>query len=218
MTNEAPLLTIVTRVCDRPRMLTLNVMSVRAQTDSDIEQVFYVDDKRRGRLWANRELNEHHDRIAGQYVFILDDDCRLTHPRFVERLRRIIEQKHLPQVVMVKSRRPQLRPNILPRTWQNEKKLRGKHANCLCYVVERRLWVQNIDAFGTGTSGAGRFLQRLLNLGVTIAWLDLVASETMQLGRDARFERVRRGWWKRFAQEQRIVNFGDGDWRLCHWV
>ena len=213
-----PLLTIVTRCCQRPQMLAKNIESVAAQKDNSVEQVFLVDLQRRGRLHANKELRRHPSAIVGDYVYMLDDDCRLIHPRFVERLRNAV--KHKPDVVMVKSMRPQLKPYVLPRgKWGDTKMLQGRMTNCLCYVVKRRVWLKHIVAFGTGVSGAGRFLDAVLKSNPTVIWLDVVAAETLQLGRDKdnSFERVTADWWERVVAMYRIEKF-DGDWRIRHWL
>lgn len=221
--STTPFMTVVTRVCQRPRMLAKNIASVRVQSDKDVEQIFMVDRRRRGRLWANRELYNQRARVDGEYVYILDDDCRLIEPLFVSRVRHTVEQTQRPAVVMVRSSRPQVKPVVLPKdeVWGNSKLLTGKGANCLCYVVRRDWYRCAISAFGEGVSGAGRFLNRLLRDGAPMAWCRFIVAETMQLGRDLdrSFERgVRSGWWEKFARKHHIIDYGDGDWRIRHWL
>ncbi|MHA2069645.1 MAG: glycosyltransferase family 2 protein, partial [Candidatus Thorarchaeota archaeon] len=70
-------LTIVTRCCQRPKMLSENIQSVIDQTCHDVEQVFIVDHTRQGIHVADRALALNKDRVEGEYVYILDDDCQL---------------------------------------------------------------------------------------------------------------------------------------------
>lgn len=217
-TRSVPFLTILTRCCKRPAMLAKNIASVKEQTNDDIEQVFLIDRFTRGRLWANQNMDGCKKYIRGEYVYILDDDCRLIHPEFVARLKQAIRSNPA-DIAMVRCSRPQLRPKILPRRegWGKPKKIRGKQLNCLCYVVKRELWETAIRYFGTGVSGAGRFFDALMKFTPTLAWVPILAAETMQLGRDGGFERVKPSWPDEIVRRHHMQFVDEDIWRMEHW-
>lgn len=209
-----PFLTIVTRCCKRPKMLTANIESVLSQTDRDVEQIFIVDYNQAGVRRANISLAQNRGRISGDYVYILDDDTRLEDKNFVAKIRCIARTG--PDVIMVKSRRPQFAPHILPKpfVWNCPERLALTSTNCLCYVVKRQVWLDHIEAFGAPAAGDWWFLERLRNRGATFAWIDLVVAETQQLGRGKLFEKCGRDWFQRVAREFELTEVAPGDWRL----
>lgn len=216
-------MTIVTRCCRRPKMLAANIRSVLAQTDGDIEQVFIVDAQRRGKAWANQQVPRAAHRVDGAYVYILDDDCKLISADFVAKLRKAVRRHKNPGVVMVKSRRPQFAPKLLPRAdaWGKVGKLRLGATNCLCYVVRADLWKEEIRHWATRAAADWSFLKALLKHRSEFAWLDLVVAETQQVawlaGREKSFEKCGGDWWKRTAKQFGVVHLGGGDWRLPLW-
>jgi hypothetical protein len=208
----APFLTIVTRCCHRPKMLAVNIRSVLTQTNRSVEQIFIVDEVKRGLKLANKSLYENRDRISGEWVYILDDDTKLISPKFVASLRTVAKNA---DVIMVKSSRPQLAPHTLPKpdVWRNPDRLRISSTNCLCYVVRRELWQRHIYHFGRRAAGDWWFLKAVAGARPRFAWLDMIAAETQQLGRAHKFENCSAGWWKqtvkRFSLEQ-----GPQGWHL----
>jgi hypothetical protein len=219
----APFLSVVTRCCCRPKMLAVNIRSVLAQTDRDIEQVYIVDGKRRGLAWANQQVPRAAHRVDGDYVYILDDDTKLVAPAFVAKLRDAVRRHKSPGVVMVKSRRPQFPPRLLPKAdaWGEVGKLRLGATNCLCYVVRADLWKEEIRHWATRAAADWSFLKALLKYKSEFAWLDLVAAETQQVawlvGRPKSFEKCGGDWWKRTVKQFGIVHRGGDDWRLPLW-
>lgn len=209
-------LTIVTRCCQRPRSLSENIQSVKDQTDHDLEQVFIVDRDRRGIGSANRSIALNKHRVEGDYVYILDDDCKLTNPRFVSLVKGVAEC----DIIMVKSNRPPgppSRQSVVPTVWEG----RQHHGscNCLCYVVRAELWKRHIEGFGMKTRGGDWwFLNEVLKTGPTMYWLDEIVADARQLGRGRLFEQVERGWFEGVAREHGLINLGDDDWRLRLWM
>jgi len=187
-------------------MLSRNIESVRAQTSKDWEQLFIVDSKGdNGIPWANEQLSRFKSYIQGEWVFILDDDCRLTDFEFVSSVRDALVPRA--DMVMVRTRRPQLKPSLLPPDgkWgmENREKLEkheGIHVNCLTYVVRRGLWLNTIHEF-KGHSGARTFFQAVMRVKPHIVWLDRVMSTTQQLGRGKNFEECEPRWFDRIAKE-----------------
>ena len=209
----APFLTIVTRTCKRPVMLSRNIESVLAQTDKDVEQVFVVDGEQKGVPWANRSLAEAANRVQGEYVYILDDDCQLTERKFVQRLR-LQAAKYNEDVIMTRTLRLQLSPCTLPTVWQKPGELRLGTTNALCYVVKRERWTAHIAAFGLPAAGDWHFLSALRDAGCTFGWMDLVVAKTQQLGRGIHFEDCPNDWFKQVARKYHVADLGKGDWRL----
>lgn len=195
-------------------MLTLNVQSVLTQTDRDVEQIFIVDYDQVGVLVANKSLALNKHRVEGDYVYILDDDTRLLNKRFVARLKPVVESS--PDVIMVKSSRPQFAPHVLPKphVWNCPDRLALGSTNCLCYVVRRQMWMDYIKAFGEPAAGDWWFLKRLKSRGATFAWIDLIVAETQQLGRGRLFEKCGRDWFQQIAQELELTEVEPNDWRL----
>lgn len=208
-----PFLSIVTRCCRRPDHLRRNVESVLMQSDWDLEQCFYVDSETRGIYWANRALELiFARRVRGRYVYILDDDTRLLSDQFVARLK--VAAVSEPEVIMVRSHRPQIHPHELPTIWGDKDSLRMTSANCLCYVVRADVWKKHIDAFGRRAAGAGWFLLRLRDCAERFAWLDLLAAETMQIGKGVHFEDCAGDWFRELAARHHFERIAPGDWRL----
>ena len=213
----SPFLSIVTRCCRRPDFLTRNIASIKGQTDQDVEQVYIVDKDQRGRYWANQEFANHVHRVDGEYVFILDDDCRLTSYEFVAKVRE--GSKSNPDVIMVQTSRPQLKPRKLPRddVWGKYAELHIHTTNCLCYVIKHDIWTHFIVEYGYPSAGDWHFLQAVIRNTSDFVWVEGVMSETMQLGRGHKFEKCEKEWWGGVVGEQGIEDVGDGDWRLRLW-
>jgi len=207
-------LTIVTRCCKRPRMLTSNIESVLSQTDQDVEQIFIVDYDQAGVPRANASLAQNKNRVSGDYVYILDDDTRLEDKGFVAKIRCSAETD--PDVIMVKSRRPQFSPHILPKpfVWNCPERLALTSTNCLCYIVKRQVWLEHIEAFGESAAGDWHFLKAVRDSGASFAWLDEIVAETQQLGRGRLFEECGRDWFRKAAQEFELAEIAPNDWRL----
>lgn len=207
-------LTIVTRCCKRPKMLTSNIESVLFQTDQDVEQVFIVDHKQAGILRANISLAQNKHRVDGDYVYILDDDTRLFDKGFVARLKRAAKES--PDIIMVKSSRPQFAPHVLPKpfVWNCPERLALTSTNCLCYIVRRQPWLDHIEAFGEPAAGDWHFLKAVRDSGASFAWIDLVVAETQQLGRGRLFEKCGKNWFQQVAREFELTEVAPDDWRL----
>lgn len=204
----SPLVTFVTRCYNRPKLLQNNINSVTAQASLDWEQIFLLDQKGRGIVWANDQLHTRRHKIKGDWVFILDDDCRLLSEDLVAGIARTsLDDKN---VVMVRSSRPQAAPHILPPAdvWGSKQAMLDKPSkfavlNCLCYIVRRDLWMKHIRAFGGSTSGAWTFAAAFLP-EANIHWFDVVVAETQQLGRGKKIETVKSGWWDRIVQRNAL--------------
>lgn len=216
-----PFLTIVTRTCMRPNFLQDNIRSVKEQICRDLEQIFIVDRIKNGIQWADRSLADNKDRVIGDWSMILDDDCWLINNRFVEHLKDFTEQNPEANVIMFKSKRPKGPPS-------NETIFPAKHiwgkmpvhgtTNCLCYATKTQVWKKRIEYFGIKPWGGDwHFLERLIQDGYELFWLDELMAESRQLGRGKLFESAKKGWFEQVARQEGLVNLGKDDWRLCLW-
>jgi hypothetical protein len=122
-----------------------------------------------------------------------------------------------PDVVMVRSRRPQMRIDELPTVWERRDLLKKRTTNCLCYVVHQIWYYTHISSFGEPVCGDWHFLNRLLEHRTEFTWLDRFVAETQQLGRGRKFEKCGRDWFDKVAQEYGIEEVSPGDWRLRLW-
>lgn len=218
-----PFLTLVTRCCDRPLLLKHCLDSVIQQNDTDIEVVFIIDNERRGVLWANQQFEVHSGRVIGDYVYLLDDDCKLPDRTFVRRLKAV---RGNPGCIMVKCKRPQLAPRVLPKpgVWGKRDQIRITATNGGCFVVRRDVFLSHCHRYAVPAAGDAHFIIGVKNDNqVTMAWLDVFGMETMQLGRGKKFD-VDSGkdWWLPIVQRYGIEDCGMGpdnlpDWRLRLW-
>ncbi|MHA1961886.1 MAG: hypothetical protein ACW99U_16890 [Candidatus Thorarchaeota archaeon] len=216
-------LTVVTRTCDRPKMLGENIESVKMQTDQDIEQIFIVDRQKKGVVAADKVFIKHIDRVDGDYAIILDDDCWLTTNTYVERLRAFIENNNFPNIVLFRSTRPAGPPSsqtVFPTEEVWGKRPLHQTTNCLCYIVKSVLWKRWIEYFGIKPHGGDWwFLDALINKDNNdFLWMESEPlAESRQLGRGRLFENAKPGWFEQVAKEQGLVNLGKDDWRLQLW-
>ena len=209
-----PFLTIVTRCCKRPAMLSLCIDSVRALMDCSVEQVFIVDKKQIGILRANLLFAQHTHRIDGEYVYILDDDTLLTNTRFVTHIREAAADN--PGIIMVRSWRSQLNPHTLPNNnvWGDKEKLKMATTNSLTYVVRADLWKQHIGEYGIAAGGDWAFLEKLRDEGHSFVWVNQMMAETQQLGRGENFEKCKDNWFEQVIRKYKLDQVKPGDWRL----
>lgn len=215
----APFLTLICRACHRPKMLTKALLSAIAQTDKDLEIIFIVDNQKRGVKWANQQYQKNLDRIQGQYVYTLDDDTFLPDDRLVETIKATAEAKGYPDVIMVKGRRPQLAPNILPKStvWGYRDRLKVTSTNGACYIAKAKCWHLHSEKYGVNAAGDWQFLKRLKNdESLTFYWLDFIAKETQQLGRGKKFEDTKKDWWKGIVETFELEENERG-WFLPLW-
>lgn len=193
-------------------MLAACIESVRAQTDPDWEIVFVVDKEKQGIAWANRAMVQNAHRARGQWVYHLDDDTRLLDRRFVARVKAFVARNSRAEVVMVRSRREQMKEKEMPvKHWGGTPI--PMRCNSLCHVTRADVWKRCIFAFGGGGGGSGRLVAQFLNVGAEIAWMEgQPVAETQQIGRGRKFETCKANWWEQTVKKYGIVE--DDGWRL----
>ncbi len=176
---------IVTRCHpDRPNMLQICINSVKGQSCNDYIHLFIKDDKGIGVKGANKLLKGVNIPSV-QYVMVLDDDDFLISPSFVEDFASFVKNK--PDVVIM---RGIVGGNgMLPsdKAWQ--KPLKRGSIGSFCFAVCKKLWEQNISAWG-GTDnfaimGDFSFINKCFHEATTIYWMDKVVAATQRISRGA---------------------------------
>jgi glycosyltransferase involved in cell wall biosynthesis len=81
------LVSVITRTSRRPKALARCVESLRCQTSQDYEHIIIDDPVGVGIPETYVRLRT--QSVDGDWVFILDDDNELTHPRFIEKVNRV---------------------------------------------------------------------------------------------------------------------------------
>jgi len=227
-----PFLTIFTRACKRPKMLSGLICQIMKQSDWDIEQIFCVDKSGNhpegNVLWANNQIPKNKHRIDGEYVFFQDDDGTLIFPYFVEELKAIVRTEQYPAVVLVRSMCATKEigtmhflplPDVWNVEWEKGERPDRWAGHGYNYVVRADYWETHIGAYTGKTHGGDcHFGTALINdREVHIVRLDRVISVTLQRGKGQKFEDCGPGWWERIAKEFGIENLGNEDWRLRLW-
>jgi len=229
-----PFLTVFTRTCKRPKMLSDLIDNLKAQTDTDFEQVFVVDkvgNHSGGNVkWANNQIPANKHRVDGEYVYFLDDDKAVIYPYFIAELKEIARYAARPEIILVRSvlgsksdLGHDLHFNPHDEVWSVEWE-KGERPNrwighALNYVVRRDYWLDNVDAYRNKERGGDWHFGTAITLDpyARVVRLDRVVSASLQRGMGRRFERCEPGWFERVAKHHGIEDLGKGDWRLRMW-
>lgn len=216
-----PFFSVVTRCHCRPNLLAKNIISVDAQTDRDIEQIFIPDFTGNGIPHANKLLYYNRYRVWGDYVFILDDDNELAGIHLVETIKEKARAEDYPDIFVVRGVRPTERITLFPdnKSWRN-RELKEATTNAHCYIVKHEVWKHHIKSFGfpPTTSGAWQFPKALIDYGsYRWVWVDIKAGKTTQKGH--RIEECEDDdWWERVLEAHPdIEKKGEEDWRRELW-
>ena len=175
-----PFLEVLTRCYKRPNMLQRNIASIANQTDGDFIHTLLVDEQGVGVAGAWAKLRDYAPRLAGDYIWILDDDDECVRPSLVEDLKAIVAQ-HAPDVIMLKMDHAQwgVKPSS---SWGNAPILGD--IGMSAFVVKRETWRANADAFRPGRyQGDYDFIASIFNGGYTVAWYDVVASRVQRISK-----------------------------------
>lgn len=184
--TDHPFLSIVTRVFKRPQGLTDNLLSIDAQTDKDLEQIFITDTVGHGLLRANQSFGDSQTKelITGEYVYLLDDDDFLTNPSFVEELKQIAAE-HNPDVIFFRMIiKNNMNNNYYPTDelcWGNKPIIARIGGSC--FVVKRDVWMKHIHEFGKQRCGDFAFIDAVIQGGASVYWWDKLCAETGRVGR-----------------------------------
>jgi glycosyltransferase involved in cell wall biosynthesis len=178
-----PVLTIITRTFNgRPAGLAKNVASVESQSDrASVQHLVVVDSDRRGVEWAQWNLRNVSDKIAGDYVMLLDDDDYLIDDHFV---RDFVSISHdYPEVVIV--RMDMGTGLVLPVDSMWEQAPRHSHIACSCYIVMRDIWIEHVENFGDRYDGDFQFIDSVWKHGHEFYWWRRTVSRVGRVSRGA---------------------------------
>lgn len=166
------LLSIITRVYKRPKMLAELERSLEAQTMKGFEHIQLIDWVGVGIPKANARLRN--VSVSGDYVLVLDDDDKLCDPTFVERLSKIKAD-----VVVLKWQRDKDRilPDLLP--------LQLNHCGTSNVVVSKALWEKHSKAWGEKWAGDWDYIESVLSSFPKIVHMEgvVIQSQRISMGR-----------------------------------
>lgn len=171
-TTHKPFITFITRTFGgRPGMMAQNAAALQAQDDPDWEQIILFDEERRGVAYGDFMIGipENLKAINGQWVFVVDDDNKVSTPRFVSTLK-AIAKKHKPDVIMFKSRYADL--GILPRgdDW-NAPPQHGRTSPFSC-LIKASVFKSFAHVWAEGGAYVGDylFLKAIVDSGAKLYW------------------------------------------------
>lgn len=161
-------------------MLAANQESLRRQTSEDWIQTVLTDDLGRGVEWANQRLGAYAPMLAGDYVWVLDDDDLCTRPTLVEEIAGIVAN-YAPDVIMLRMDHGPL--GVLPNDehWQRPPE-RGQ-IGVSAYVVRRELWQRHADAWQPTYASDFDFIAAVLEDTPHVIWHDVIASKVQRISR-----------------------------------
>jgi hypothetical protein len=176
----APFLEVVTRTYRREAMLAVNQAVLRLQSDGDFVQTVLADDVGRGIGWAQEQLAEHAPRLAGRYVWILDDDDLCVHRTLVAELKAIVAE-HDPDVIMLRMDHGPL--GVLPNGTWGQGVAQG-HQGCSSYVVRREVFQAHAGAWRSARYESDYdFISAVWQSGPSVLWYDCIASAIQRISK-----------------------------------
>ncbi len=182
-----PFLEVLTRTNNRPHMLAANQASLAAQTDGDYIQTLLADDVGRGVGWSYENMAAYAPRLAGEWIWILDDDDLCIHPAFVAELRGIVQRAKAVDVVFVKMHHGPL--GVLPtaRDWGNSPRMGGIGVSA--YIVRRDVWRAHARAMLPGCYTSDyQFIRAVWDSGPRVVWHNVIASRVQRISHGKRGE------------------------------
>jgi hypothetical protein len=161
----------------RPTMFAAHRASLDAQTDRDFIHTLLIDEGARGIAWSHENMAAHAQHLAGDYVWILDDDDLCTLPDFVAGLKQIAVL-NAPDVIMVRMDHGDGR--ILPSArWG--KSPRVSEIGCSAFVVRRPVWQAHAGAMIPGRYTSDfEFIAAIWKSKPAVYWWPVVASRVQR--------------------------------------
>lgn len=178
-----PLLEVLTRCYQRPRMLAANMASLAAQTSRDYQQCLLVDKEGYGIAGAQQRLAAQAPHLVGDYIWILDDDDVCIHPTLVAELHQFAVLES-PDVVMVRMDHGDYGILPGPKHWGKRPVRTG--IGCSAYIVERHVWQWHAAMFESGKYDADfDFIDAIWESKPRVIWHDVIASRVQRISRGA---------------------------------
>lgn len=176
----APFLEVLTRCYKRPRLLARNMASLKKQTSGDWIQTLLVDEIGRGINWTHENLGRQAGRLAGDYIWLLDDDDVCTRETLVEELQAIAAE-HNPDVIMMRMDHGER--GILPDAGYWGRPPVHAHVGISAYVVRRSVWQAHAWAWSPGVYHSDfNFIKAIFESTPRVFWYDVIASRVQQIG------------------------------------
>lgn len=184
---DAPLLEVLTRtLVGRERLLGENQASLTAlETGPGATwvQSLLPDPVGRGVPWANVRMRREGGRLAGRYVWVLDDDDVCVYPRLVMDLATIVGD-YAPDVVMVQMDHGEGMGVLPPAALWGRRALGLGLVGVSAPIVRREVWAEHAWAWGDRYEGDFDFVTALLgNLRLRVYWHPVVASRVQRVSR-----------------------------------
>lgn len=163
--KKKPTLSIITRSCCRPTELQRCINSILTQTDPDFEHIIIPDEVAHGIYWANRQIKEQANKLNGRYVYIIDDDDYISNCRFIEDLKKLLENLTDPDVIIC---RGQLNGKSYPTIWKDRPQ-RGKIA-APNLIVRTDIFNHFAHLWDQPRAGDFFFIKEIYNCGYQFFW------------------------------------------------
>lgn len=177
MADVKPMLTIYTPTYKRPTYLKRCLRSVENQTCQDYQHLVVRDEIGIGIAGMFAEIINHLSEMKGNYIYLLQDDDVLASPDVLEELKKFLQERNRPEVIMVRNVK---RGRLLPTYWEQAPQL--GHVDLGSYIIRRDIFVKNIYRFGPRYEGDFDFIMALWNHGYQFAWLDVLFARAQALG------------------------------------
>ena len=176
----APFIEVLTRCYKRPMLLANNITSLKAQIGGDWIQTLLVDDEGRGIGWASENMGRYAGKLAGQYIWVLDDDDVCTRPTLFNELQ-AIANRHDPDVIMMRmDHGPR---GVLPDAAHWERPPAHGYVGVSAFVVRRSVWQAQAWAWSPGVYHSDfNFIKAVFESDPRVFWYDVVASRVQQIG------------------------------------
>lgn len=171
-------ITFYTPTYKRPRLLAQCRESVALQSDRDSQHLVIVDEVGLGIDGMFAAIPTHTGEIAGDYVYVLQDDDVLADRDVVAEFKRFVHEHDEPPVVIVRNDKAQY--GVQPTLWQQEPRL-----GCIdlgSYIVRADVFRAHADQFGRAYSGDFPFIHYLWSAGYEFAWWDRMFAVAQQIG------------------------------------
>lgn len=171
-------LEVVTRhMPTRDELFRTNEAGLMRQTDDDWRHTVLLDDVGRGMAWAQAQLAELP--VAGQYVWLLDDDNECLLPTLVEELKAIANGHDYPDVIMMRTERG---GTLFPDDYHWQRPPVMGRIDAACYVIRSDVWQRHADAWYSGRYESDfDFIDDVWSAGPRVFWHDVVASRAMRI-------------------------------------
>lgn len=175
-------LEVLTRCFRRPGLLAANQASLAAQTCADWTQTLLVDEEGRGIAWSYANMAAYGPRLAGEYVWILDDDDLCVRATLTAELRELAERLD-PDVIMLRMDHGAL--GVLPDDARWGQRPQCGRIGVSAFVVRRATWQECAGAMvsGAGYTADYALIEAIWDSTPRVVWHDVVASRVQRISR-----------------------------------